>query len=212
MEALLSVDYIPEATVTGRKENRLAFSASAGENVLLLGSAKRCRLHFLTLCGLRRPDGGVVTLGGRNVYEMTGKEAAAFRRDAIGAVPRGLGLIPELSLLDQIALPGRLAGMEEKAISERIRGLTSEMLPMHDLYNLPARCSLRKQTCAAMLRAVFCSPRIIVMDGCLEEGSDLDRDALWRAFAAMRPKGSVFVYLCGGTDPAQMPWTLQISV
>ena len=42
---------------------------------------------------------------------MTAHEAAAFRRDTIGAVPQDLGLIPELRMIDQIALPMKLAGM-----------------------------------------------------------------------------------------------------
>ena len=126
MEELLNANYIADLKSIGRKDKLLSIVGKAGDNLFVGGSPKRCETHFEVLCGLRRPDVGEVKICGRNPYEMTAHEAAAFRRDTIGAVPQDLGLIPELRMIDQIAFPMKLAGMDDESIISEIRKLTSE--------------------------------------------------------------------------------------
>ena len=158
MEELLRTNYIADLKSIGRKDKLLSIVGKAGDNLFVGGSPKRCETHFEVLCGLRRPDVGEVKICGRNPYEMTAHEAAAFRRDTIGAVPQDLGLIPELRMIDQIALPMKLAGMDDETIISEIRKLTSERIPLHNLFNVPGKCNIRKQAHAAMIRAVIRKP------------------------------------------------------
>ena len=212
MEEVLSANYIADLKSIGRKDKMLSIVGKAGDNIFINGSPKRCEAHFEVLCGLRRPDVGEVMLCGRNPYEMTAKDAAAFRRDIIGAVPQDLGLIPELRMIDQIALPLKLAGMDDENIISETRKLTSELIPLHNLFNIPGKCNTRKQAHAAMIRAVIRNPQIIVFNGFLDDVSDIDRDALWRAFHTMRPQNSVLIYLSGAPAPGQVQWTQQLRV
>ena len=143
---------------------------------------------------------------------MTAHEAAAFRRDTIGAVLQDLGLIPELRMIDQIALPMKLAGMDDETIISEIRKLTSELMPLHNLFNVPGKCNARKQAHAAMIRAVIRKPQVILLNGFLDDLPDIDRDALWEAFHAIRPKDSVLIYLSGAPAPEQVNWTQMLRV
>lgn len=190
----------------------LSIVGKAGDNIFVGGSAKRCETHFEVLCGLRRPDVGQVRLCGKIPYEMTAAEVATFRRDNIGAVPHNLGLIPELRMIDQIALPMKLAGVDDESIISEIRKLTSELIPLHNLFNIPGKCNTRKQAHAAMIRAVIRNPQIIVFHGFLDDVSDIDRDALWQAFHTIRPQNSVLIYLSGAPAPEQVQWTQQLRV
>lgn len=212
MDELINANYIADLKSIGRKDKLLSITAKAGDNIFINGSPKRCETHFEVLCGLLRPDVGEVKICGQNPYEMNAWEAAAFRRDTIGAVPQDLGLISELRMIDQIALPMKLAGIDDAAILSEIQSLTSELLPLHSLYNLPGKCNARKQAHAAILRAVIRNPQIIVFHGFLDDVSDIDRDALWQAFHAVRPENSVLIYLSGAPAPEQVQWTQQLRV
>ena len=212
MEELLRTNYIADLKSIGRKDKLLSIVGKAGDNLFVGGSPKRCETHFEVLCGLRRPDVGEVKICGRNPYEMTAHEAAAFRRDTIGAVPQDLGLIPELRMIDQIALPMKLAGMDDETIISEIRKLTSELMPLHNLFNVPGKCNARKQAHAAMIRAVIRKPQVIVLNGFLDDLPVIDRDALLEAFDAIRPKDSVLIYLSGAPAPEQVNWTQMLRV
>lgn len=207
MEELLNANYIADLKSIGRKDKLLSIVGKAGDNLFVGGSPKRCETHFEVLCGLRKPDVGEVKICGRNLYEMTAREAAAFRRDTIGAVPQDLGLIPELRMIDQIAFPMKLAGMDDETIISEIRKLTSELMPLHNLFNVPGKCNARKQAHAAIIRAVIRNPQVIVLNGFLDDLPDIDRDALWQAFHTIRPKDSVLIYLSGAPAPEQVNWT-----
>lgn len=212
MEELLNANYIADLKSIGRKDKLLSIVGKAGDNLFVGGSPKRCETHFEVLCGLRRPDVGEVKICGRNPYEMTAHEAAAFRRDTIGAVPQDLGLIPELRMIDQIALPMKLAGMDDESIISEIRKLTSELIPLHNLFNVPGKCNARKQAHAAIIRAVIRKPQVIVLNGFLDDLPDIDRDALWEAFHTIRPKDSVLIYLSGAPAPELVNWTQMLRV
>lgn len=212
MEELLNANYIADLKSIGRKDKLLSIVGKAGDNLFVGGSPKRCETHFEVLCGLRSPDVGEVKICGQNPYEMNAKESAAFRRDTIGAVPQDLGLIPELRMIDQIALPMKLAGMDDETIITEIRKLTSELMPLHNLFNVPGKCNARKQAHAAMIRAVIRKPQVIVLNGFLDDLPDIDRDALWQAFHAIRPKDSILIYLSGAPAPEQVNWTQMLRV
>ena len=212
MDELINANYIADLKSIGRKDKLLSITAKAGDNIFINGSPKRCDTHFEVLCGLRKPDVGEVKLCGRNPYEMTTKEAVAFRRDAIGAVPQDFGLIPELRMIDQIALPMKLGGMDDETVLAEIRKLTSELMPLHNLFNIPGKCNTRKQAHASLLRAVIRKPQIIVFNGFLDDVLDIDRDALWQAFHNIRPQNSVLIYLSGAPAPEQVNWTQQLRV
>lgn len=207
MEKLLNANYIADLKSMGRKDKLLSLVGKAGDNIFMNGAPRRRETHFEVLCGLRRPDVGGVEICGRNPYEMTAGEAAAFRRDTIGAVPQDLGWIPELRMIDQIALPMKLAGMDGEGILSELRKRTSERMPLHDLFNLPGKCNARKQAHAAMIRAVIRKPQLIVLNGFLDDLPDIDQDALWQAFHTIRPKDSVLIYLSGAPAPEQVNWT-----
>ena len=212
MDELINANYIADLKSIGRKDKLLSITGKAGDNIFINGSPKRCETHFEVLCGLRRPDVGQVKLSGINPYEMTAKEAAVFRQNNIGAVPQDLGLVPELRMIDQIALSMKLAGVDDETIITKIRKLTSELMPLHNLFNIPVKCNTRKQAHAAMIRAVIRNPQIIVFHGFLDDVSDIDRDALWQAFHTIRPQNSVLIYLSGAPAPEQVQWTQQLRV
>ena len=208
MEEIIHASYSASLEEMGRRTMRsLNLTASAGENVYLYGSPNHCQLHFSILCGLKKPDFGAVFFQLQELHAMPDQAGAAFRRDYIGAIPQGGGLLPELSMIDQITLPMRLAGEESEVILSRLRELTSERMPLHSLYNLPGKCNPRKRAYASVFKAVIRNPQMIIVHGFMDECGELDADALWDTLLFFRPKDSVLIYLSGAPAPEQVQWT-----
>lgn len=203
-----------EFTADERRRGVEAFSirGDAGENLCIYGTPRQCALYFEILCGLKKPDAGYVTICEKDLYAMSPGEAAAFRSRQIGAIPQNLGWIPELSMLEQIVLPLRLAGMEEERMQNRIRNLTTNLLPMHDLYNLPEKCSLRKQVQAAMIRALVWDSGVIVLNGCFDDFPEQEKEVFWQGFQTIRSQNALLIYFTGGSPPKQVPWTREYRI
>ena len=94
----------------------VSLAIAPGNCCYLQSSENSCNTLFEILTGLKRPDEGCVTILGQNLYTLHDTERAAFRRDSVGAVPRGGGFLPELTLLEQVRLPMVLAGLSEDEI------------------------------------------------------------------------------------------------
>lgn len=213
MEEILRANYTTILEQRGRKaSSTLSLQITPGESVYIHGAREQCMTHFEVLCGLRQPEQGQVVIQGTDLYTLESQADAAFRRDYIGGIPYGGGLIPEVRMIDQIVLPLRLAGMEEREMYKAIQALTSELLPLHSLYNPPRRVTPRKQTHAALLRAVITKPDILILDGVLDGFEETDTDILWQVLAALRPENSVLVYFSSEVEPEWIPWTQKLRI
>lgn len=200
-------------TERGRRvEYPLSLTAQFNDTIFIQGARKHLDACFETLCGLRHPESGCVEISSTNLYNQPAEEAAAFRRDHIGGVSYGGGFMSELPMIEQIVLPMRLAGREEKEIADRLKAMTSELLPLHSLYNRPTQVSQRKQAHAALLRSAIMKPEVILLNGLLDGFDEVDADALWQAFQALRPENSTFLYLSSDPAPEQISWTSTMRI
>ena len=94
----------------------VSLAIAPGHCCYLQSNENSCNTLFEILTGLKRPDEGCVTILGQNLYTLHDTERAAFRRGSVGAVPRGGGFLPELTLLEQVRLPMVLAGLSEDEV------------------------------------------------------------------------------------------------
>ena len=196
--------YFPEA-------GPFSLTIHAGQRVYVQGSETSCNALFEMLTGLRKPDEGSVTLLGQNLYSMGEAERAAFRRDSIGAVPKGGGFLPELILLEQVRLPMVLGGLSRDEIQNRIRKNAFDYLPLHDLYNQGKRCTPRTLALASLLRASVMNPPILILNASFEYLCGKDAELVWQEVNTILPKEHGFLYLGSAPAPMCMDWTEQIS-
>lgn len=213
MQEILNVNCIVTVTQKGRLSKLpVVLTAYSGDLVYIQSTRQRCDAMFETLCGLKRPEQGQVMIQNTDIYTLFSEEAAAFRRDRIGGIPYGGGFIPELRMIDQIALPLKLTGMENGRIVEKIRKMTNHLLPVHSLFNPPSRVTERKRAHAAIIRSLISNPCLVIMNGFLDDYDEIDADALWQMFRELRPDDSTLLYLSSNPAPEQIVWTKMLRI
>lgn len=183
----------------------------AGERWYVQGSERSCNALFEMLTGLRRPDEGNVSVLGQDFYALRETERAAFRRDSLGAVPKGGGFLPELPLLEQIRLPMVLAGLSQDEIRSRIRKNVFDYLPVHVLYNPAKRCTPRTLALASVLRASVMDPPLLLLNAAFEHLDGRDSELVWQEIRTILTEDLALVYLGSAPAPGHIEWTAQIS-
>lgn len=191
----------------------ISLTLAPGDRCYLQGSEKACNTMFEMLTGLKKPDEGTVTILGQDIYDLESQERSAFRRDHIGAVPRGSGFLPELTLLEQVRLPMVLAGSSQEEIRTRIRKNAFGYLPLHDLYNPAKRCSQRTLALAGVLRARVMVPPILILNAAFDHLSGKDAELVWQEMQAVLAEDIAFLYLSNAPAPSDILWseTMQLS-
>lgn len=188
-----------------------SMSIKAGERCYVQGSEKSCNALFEMLTGLRKPEEGSVALLDQDLYSMSETERAAFRRDSIGAIPKGGGFLPELTLLEQVRLPMVLAELSKDEIRSRIRKKAFNYLPLHDLYNPAKRCTPRTLALASLLRACVMNPPILLLNASFEHLGRKDAELVWQEVKTILTEDLAFLYFGSAPAPACIDWTAQIS-
>ncbi|MEF9913060.1 ABC transporter ATP-binding protein [Streptomyces sp. NBC_01696] len=142
-----------------------SFSVHPGEVVAVMGpsgSGKSTLLHCLA--GIITPDSGTVTYAGRDMSAMSDAERSALRRSEFGFVFQFGQLVPELTCVENVALPLRLNGTRRKA-AERTALEWMERLEVDDLgAKRPGEVSGGQGQRVAVARALAASPKVIFAD------------------------------------------------
>ncbi len=126
------------------------------------GSGKSTLLHILG--GLDRPDQGTVHFRNSDISRMNDESLAGFRNQNIGFVFQFHHLLPEFSALENIFMPGLIAGKTMSFIRERAEHLL-ELTGLTDrMDHRPSELSGGEQQRVAVARALMNEPEIIMAD------------------------------------------------
>jgi ABC-type lipoprotein export system ATPase subunit len=133
-----------------------------GEKVFLCGPSGAGKTTLLyTLAGLERPEQGSVHIAGTDIYSLGRKAQAKFRNQSIGYVFQNYHLLPELTAVENVAVPGAIAGINrtEEAL------LALERVGLKDRADhLPAEMSGGEQQRVAIARAIVNHPAVLFAD------------------------------------------------
>src|SRR5436305_9821271 len=123
------------------------------------GAGKTTLLY--TLAGLERPESGTVEFEARNLYNGTSASQARFRNRKMGFIFQGYFLLPELTALENVSLPGMIGG---KSTRERAEESLVAVGLADRMQHLPAELSGGEQQRVAIARALTNNPEIIFAD------------------------------------------------
>ncbi|MGD8428899.1 MAG: ATP-binding cassette domain-containing protein [Ectothiorhodospiraceae bacterium] len=176
----------PEGTIT-LFEN-LHLSIPPGDALAILGTSGSGKSTLLGLmAGLDRPTAGRVVLQGHDLTALDEDARARLRAGRVGFVFQSFHLLPGLTALENVMLPGELAG--ERDVVERSREALERVGLGNRLRHYPAQLSGGEQQRVALARAFVARPAVLFADeptGNLDHGTgervidllfDLNRDA-----------------------------------
>ena len=146
------------------------------------GCGKSTLLNLLG--GLDRPTRGEIELAGRRVDGYSEARWALVRRNEIGFVFQFFNLIANLSVADNVELPGLLAGLSSKEARTRRQELLDSLGIAEHADSAPGHLSGGQQQRVAIARALINRPRVLLADeptGNLDSASARDVMALLRA-------------------------------
>ncbi len=141
----------------------VSLSVEKGEFVAVVGtsgSGKSTLLHMLG--GLDRPTSGVVSVDGKEIFNLKDEELTIFRRRKIGFIFQNYNLVPVLNVYENIVLPVQLDGNEPD--KNYIDGIIDTLGLSNKLSNLPNNLSGGQQQRVAIARALAAKPAIILAD------------------------------------------------
>ena len=99
-----------------------------GEIVSIVGSSGAGKSTLLHILGtLDTPDEGHIWINGEQVDRLLGKKLAAFRNKHIGFVFQFHHLLPEFTALENVCVPGWIAGKKKKEVTERATELLTNL-------------------------------------------------------------------------------------
>ncbi|MFW6413794.1 MAG: ABC transporter ATP-binding protein [Verrucomicrobiota bacterium] len=150
-------------------------TVKGGEWVAFVGASGSGKTTLLHLLGtLDVPDEGEVQVLGKLFPELTSRERSKLRRDKIGMVFQNYYLFPELSAIENAALPALHWWSDRRRGFERAGRLLRDFGLAERFNHRPAELSGGEQQRVAMARALINDPEIILAD---EPTGNLDDEA-----------------------------------
>jgi len=136
-----------------------------GEIVSIVGPSgcgKSTLLHILGTLDI--PAKGEVTLQNEKISDLKGRQLADFRNRHIGFVFQFHHLLPEFSALENVCIPGWIAGAKKSEVEERATELLNALGVGHRIDNKPGALSGGEQQRVAVARALINNPDIVFAD------------------------------------------------
>ncbi len=165
-----------------------------GETAAVMGPSgcgKSTLLHLLG--GLDRPSAGEVWLAGRRVDQLSERALARLRREVVGFVFQAFHLMDELTAVENVELPGLLAGQSPRAARRRAAGLLERVGLADRAGFLPSALSGGQRQRVAIARALVADPLVVLAD---EPTGNLDSEAtldVLRLFDSLHAAGQTLV-------------------
>jgi len=151
----------------------LSLDLKKGESLALVGasgSGKSTLLHVI--CGLEKPNKGNVYIKGVNITDLSADERSLFRGKEVGFVYQFHHLLPDLTALENIALPAMLSGIGKEEAFQISASLLEQVNLNDKKENRPNELSGGERQRVAIARAMSNNPSCLIMD---EPTGNLDK-------------------------------------
>ncbi len=143
-----------------------------GERIAIVGASGVGKTTLLHILGtLEKPTSGKVLYGGQDVFLWEEKDLAQFRNRRIGFVFQFHYLLPEFNALENVIMPGLIAGLPHKEVKSRALHLLEKLGLTHRLEHRIGELSGGEQQRVSVARALLLQPSLFLAD---EPSGNLD--------------------------------------
>lgn len=167
-----------------------------GEIVSIVGPSGAGKTTLLQILGtLDKPDKGKVLVDGKEISKLNEKEMAVFRNQSIGFIFQFHQLLPEFNALENVMIPGLIAGSDKKKLKKRAEELLDYLQLSERLEHKPSELSGGEKQRVAVARALINNPEIILAD---EPSGSLDtknKEELHKLLFQLREKYNLTIII-----------------
>ncbi len=143
----------------------ISLAVEPGEVVLIMGPSGSGKTTLLSMMGaLLRPTEGSIHLDGTPISELSEGRLPEIRLRRFGFIFQDFNLLSALSVLENVAIVGELAGLDRRAARARATALLTELGLGERLAFLPEKLSGGEQQRVAIARALINEPALILAD------------------------------------------------
>lgn len=151
----------------------ITLSIGRGETIGVVGVSGAGKTTLLQILGtLDRPTSGKILFDGEEITGFSEERLASLRNRKIGFVFQFHNLLPEFSVLENVMLPCRIAGLDKEEARRRAEGLLSEVGLSARMTHRSGEISGGEQQRVAICRALVMEPSVLLAD---EPTGNLDR-------------------------------------
>ena len=167
--ALVRLDHVTKSYLEGGQTRAVLQGVSAsfleGQFTAIRGRSGSGKSTLLNLiAGIDSPSGGDITIGQVVINRLSQRERTLFRRDNLGFIFQFFNLIPTLTVIENVRLPGELASRPDATLRARALELL-DLVGLADRQDVfPDRLSGGEQQRVAIARALAQNPRLVLAD------------------------------------------------
>ena len=152
--------------------NGVSLKIEKGEVISIVGASGAGKSTFLHILGtLDQPDQGKLFINNTDVFSLKSKAISAFRNKEIGFIFQFHHLLPEFTALENILIPGMIAGKTKKELEDKALNYLDILGLVNRKNHKPSELSGGEQQRVAVCRALINSPSVIFAD---EPSGNLD--------------------------------------
>jgi putative ABC transport system ATP-binding protein len=172
----------------GEKETRVLkgvdFFAKEKDFVAIMGrsgAGKSTLLYQMSM--LDQPSSGEIIIDGVNVLSLTDQQKSAFRLKELGYVFQDYALLPDLTALENVALPLLMKGENKKTAYKHATEMLEKVGLGHRVNNIPSNLSGGEQQRVSIARAIVHKPKVLFAD---EPTANLDNESSKQVIAIFK--------------------------
>ena len=145
--------------------DRVSLQVAAGEAVAVMGPSGSGKSTLLNLvAGLDKPSSGTLSVAGQRVDRLGEARTARYRRTQVGMIFQFFNLVEDLTVIGNVMLPARLAGVRRRAARVRADKLLAQLGIDRYRDTYPGRLSGGERQRVAIARALVNNPAVLLAD------------------------------------------------
>jgi lipoprotein-releasing system ATP-binding protein len=169
MSVLIQARDVHKSYRDGRRQvevlRGIDLSAAAGELLAVVGPSGSGKSTLLHILGALEPtDSGTVTIGDQDLAGLSREALAAFRNRTVGFVFQFHRLLPDFDALENVMMPGRIAGRPAAEVAKDAQRLLEEVGLEDRLDHFPNQLSGGERQRVALCRALLLDPPLLLAD------------------------------------------------
>jgi len=176
---MIQVKNLKKAFKDGERETHVLkgidFEAQDGEFIAIMGRSGAGKSTFMYQVSLLdEPTSGEIIIDGVHTHTMKADEKTRYRLNQLGYVFQDYALLPDLTALENVALPLLMQGINKVQAYKTSSAALERMGLGHRLNNVPSQLSGGEQQRVSITRAIAHKPRILFAD---EPTANLDNES-----------------------------------